>query len=70
MEQKIIDLANSICQKNFMNYMDYDKDNPLTDLAEAMTVIVSDAFDTYSGVGDGIATDKLYDYFLTQQMNL
>ena len=37
---RIIIRANEICKTNFMEYPDYDEDNPITTLVEALTVFV------------------------------
>lgn len=38
----LIDIANKICMRNFMDYSDYDEDNPITTLAEALAVFVQE----------------------------
>jgi hypothetical protein len=42
-EQKIIEQANLLCKKSFMNFPDYDQENPFKNLADALTVIIWDS---------------------------
>lgn len=42
-EQLIIEQANKLCANAFMDFPDYDKENPFTTLADALTVIVLDS---------------------------
>ena len=47
-EEKLISLGNKTAKENFMDFPDYDPDNPITDLASALTVIISDSQDNTS----------------------
>lgn len=38
--EKLIALANQTCKESFMNYPDYDEDNPITTIEEALTIFV------------------------------
>jgi hypothetical protein len=58
MEKKLIEIANRICVENFMNYPDYDKDNPITTLPEALALFIWEA--TPHDVD--IESDKIYDF--------
>jgi len=41
-EKLIIDKANYLCKNAFMDFPDYDEENPITTLADALTVIIWD----------------------------
>jgi hypothetical protein len=40
---KLIPIANQICKESFMNSPDYDEDNPITTIEEALAVLVMEA---------------------------
>lgn len=42
-EKSIIEYANSLCKSAFMDFPDYDEENPITTLVDALTVIVWDS---------------------------
>lgn len=42
-EKAIIDNANALCKNAFMDFPDYDPENPFTNLADALTVIIWDS---------------------------
>jgi hypothetical protein len=58
MEEKIIKLSNDIAKARFMDFPDYDSDNPIDNLADALTVIVSDVMPHDSDIDTG----ELYDF--------
>ena len=37
---KLIPIANQICKESFMNHPDYDEDNPIATIEEALTIFV------------------------------
>ena len=58
-KEKIIVLANKIAKRQFMDFTDYDPDDPMTDIESALTAIIFSAADN----DDEINTDELYLYF-------
>jgi hypothetical protein len=61
-EQLIIDQANYLCSKAFMDFPDYDKENPFTTLEEALTVIIWDSLQL------DCDSSEVYD-FITKKLN-
>lgn len=61
-EQKIIDKANFMCETYFMDFPDYDKDNPITTLSDALTILVLDALQD-----DELDSSEIYD-FLSERL--
>jgi len=61
-EKTIIDRANLLCKNAFMDFPDYDEENPLTTLADALTVFVFDAFQD-----NDIDSSEIYD-FLSERL--
>jgi len=61
-EKSIIDKANELCEKAFMDFPDYDKENPFTTLADALTIVVFDTLQI-----DEFDTSEIYD-FLNQKL--
>lgn len=59
-KQGIIDLANKVCEESFMDYPDYDKDNPIDNLPDALTVLVMEA----SPHDTKLLSSEVYDYFV------
>lgn len=41
--QKLVPLANQICKDAFMDHPDYDEDNPITTIEEALAILVMEA---------------------------
>lgn len=56
-EKTIIDRANLLCKNAFMDFPDYDENNPITTLAEALTVFVFDSFQD-----NDIDSSEIYDF--------
>lgn len=63
-EQAIIDQANIFCKKSFMDFPDYDEANPITNLADALTVLIFDSFDN-----DEFDSSEVYD-LLDEKLNV
>ena len=58
MKEKILILANDVAAASFMDYPDYDSDHPITELAEALTVLVLNSADHDTN----IEAEELYDF--------
>ena len=43
LEKEIIEKANLLCEAAFMDFPEYDKENPITTLSEALTAIIWDS---------------------------
>jgi hypothetical protein len=43
MEKLIIEQANLLCKNAFIDFPDYNEENPFTNLADALTVIIGDS---------------------------
>jgi len=56
-EKLIIDQANLLCKNAFMDFPDYDPENPFTNLADALTVFIFDAFQD-----NDIDSAEIYDF--------
>jgi hypothetical protein len=57
-EATIIKKANDICKSDFMQYPDYDADEPITDLPSALTIILTHDSD------DETPSDEVYDFLV------
>jgi len=62
MKTKLIELANQIAKRNFMNYPDYDQDNPIRDLAGALTILIGESLPHDSS----IESQEVFDYLEKQ----
>ena len=56
---QLIKLADEIASTRFMDYPDYDEDNPITTLAEALTIFVQESMSNT----DEIDLTEVYDEF-------
>jgi hypothetical protein len=56
MKDQIIKTANKVAKASFMDYPEYDADNPIDNLADALTVLVAE-----SGEED-LGSAELYDF--------
>lgn len=56
-EAFIIEKANEICKSDFMQYPDYDADEPITDLPTALVITLTD-----NSVDEEVDTDAIYDF--------
>lgn len=61
-EKLIIDQANLLCKNAFIDFPDYDHENPFTNLADALTVIIWDSLQL------DCDSSKVYD-FITSKLN-
>jgi hypothetical protein len=61
-EQLIIDQANKMCANAFMDFPDYDRENPFTTLEEALTIIIWDSLQLECD------SSEVYD-FVTKKLN-
>jgi len=62
LEKLIIKQANELCEKAFMDFPDYDKENPFTNLADALTIVIFDTLQI-----EEFETSEIYD-FLNQKL--
>ena len=62
LERLIVKEANLLCEKAFMDFPDYDKENPFTTLADALTIIIFDTLQI-----EEFETSEIYD-FLNQKL--
>ena len=55
-------MANKIAKERFMDYPDYDSDNPIDNLPDALCILLHDCTNAAKDTKDRICSADLYDY--------